>query len=35
MTGLGDIVPKEMTTKSLKKYLRLQRMKFAKGEMGA
>jgi len=35
MTGLGDIVPKEMTAKSLKNIYDFNVMKFAKGEMGA
>jgi len=35
VTGLGDIVPKEMTKKSLKSIYDFNVMKFAKGEMGA
>lgn len=35
MTGLGDIVPREMRTKSLKAIFDNNVMKFAKGEMGA
>ena len=35
MTGLGDIVPKEMRTKALKNIFDFNVMKFAKGEMGA
>src|SRR5215475_9623916 len=35
VTGLGDIVPKEMTKKSLKNIYDYNVMKFAKGEMGA
>ena len=35
MTGLGDIVPREMRQKALKKIYDYNVMKFAKGEMGA
>jgi non-lysosomal glucosylceramidase len=35
MTGLGDLVPREMQLKSLKKIYDFNVMKFAKGEMGA
>lgn len=35
MTGLGDIVPKEMRAKALKNIFNLNVMKFANGEMGA
>jgi len=35
LTGLGDIVPKEMRSKSLKAIYENNVMKFAKGEMGA
>jgi len=35
VTGLGDIVPKEMTKKALKNIYDFNVMKFAKGEMGA
>jgi non-lysosomal glucosylceramidase len=35
MTGLGDIVPKDMRTKSLKKIFAYNVMKFADGTMGA
>jgi non-lysosomal glucosylceramidase len=35
MTGLGDIVPREMRMKALKNIFDTNVMKFAKGEMGA
>ena len=35
MTGLGDLVPRDMQVKSLKKIYDLNVMKFANGEMGA
>ena len=35
MTGLGDLVPREMQLKALKKIYDFNVMKFAKGEMGA
>jgi non-lysosomal glucosylceramidase len=35
MTGLGDVVPREMQLKALKKIFDFNVMKFAKGEMGA
>jgi non-lysosomal glucosylceramidase len=35
MTGLGDLVPREMQQKALKKIYDLNVMKFANGEMGA
>jgi non-lysosomal glucosylceramidase len=35
MTGLGDLVPRDMQTKALKKIYDLNVMKFANGEMGA
>jgi len=35
MTGLGDLVPREMRQKALKKIYDYNVMKFAKGEMGA
>jgi len=35
MTGLGDLVPKEMRQKALKKIYDYNVMRFAKGEMGA
>jgi len=35
MTGLGDLVPRDMQTKALKKIYDLNVMKFGKGEMGA
>ncbi|MGH9513287.1 MAG: GH116 family glycosyl hydrolase [Terriglobales bacterium] len=35
MTGLGDLVPREMQLKALKKIYDLNVMKFANGEMGA
>ena len=35
MTGLGDLVPRDMQTKALKKIYDFNVMKFANGEMGA
>src|SRR5204862_6117362 len=35
MTGLGDLVPRDMQVKSLKRIFDFNVMKFAKGEMGA
>jgi len=35
MTGLGDLVPREMQLKALKKIFAFNVMKFANGEMGA
>src|SRR5262249_58481669 len=35
MTGLGDLVPRDMQVKALKKIYGLNVMKFANGEMGA
>ena len=35
MTGLGDLVPREMQMKAVKKIYDYNVMKFAKGEMGA